>query len=54
MKRNNYNEKVMEIEPYGVKPIPSEERHGKPKQMFSLWFAVNLALAVRPYKQLYI
>ena len=45
MKKNNYNEKVMEVEPYGVEPIPLEERHGRPKQMFSLWFAVNLNIA---------
>jgi NCS1 family nucleobase:cation symporter-1 len=45
MKKDNYKEKVMEVEPYGVEPIPDEERHGQPKQMFSLWFAVNLNIA---------
>jgi NCS1 family nucleobase:cation symporter-1 len=45
MKENNYKEKVMEVEPYGVEPIPQDERHGKPKQMFSLWFAVSLNIS---------
>lgn len=42
MKENVYQEKVLEVEPYGVEPIPREERHGKPKQMFTIWFAINL------------
>jgi nucleobase:cation symporter-1, NCS1 family len=42
MKESNYNEKVLVVEPYGIEPIPPEERHGKPKQMFNIWFAINL------------
>lgn len=42
---SSYNEKVMEVEPYGVEKIPYEERHGSPRQMFSLWFAVSLNIS---------
>ncbi|KJS17116.1 MAG: cytosine permease [Peptococcaceae bacterium BRH_c4b] len=42
MKETAYQEKVLEVEPYGVEPIPKEERHGRPGQMFTIWFAINL------------
>lgn len=42
MKGTTYQEKVLEVEPYGVEPIPKEERHGRPRQMFTIWFAINL------------
>ncbi|CEO88750.1 purine-cytosine permease family protein [Syntrophaceticus schinkii] len=42
MSETVYQEKVMEVEPFGVEKIPKEERHGQPKQMFTLWFATNL------------
>ncbi|MGB9792940.1 MAG: purine-cytosine permease family protein [Thermacetogeniaceae bacterium] len=37
-----YEEKVLEVEPFGIEPIPQEERHGRPRQLFTLWFASNL------------
>lgn len=37
-----YQEKVLEVEPFGIEPIPKEERHGRPGQMFTLWFAISL------------
>lgn len=37
-----YEEKVLEVEPFGIEPIPKEERHGRPRQLFTLWFASNL------------
>lgn len=37
-----YQEKVLEVEPYGIEPIPREERHGRARQMFTIWFAINL------------
>lgn len=37
-----YQEKVLEVEPFGIEPIPKEERHGRIRQMFTLWFATNL------------
>ncbi len=42
MQETAYQEKVLEVEPYGVEPIPKEERHGRPGQMFTIWFAINL------------
>lgn len=42
MKEAAYQEKVLEVEPYGIEPIPKEERHGGPGQMFTIWFAINL------------
>ena len=37
-----YSAKVLEVEPFGVESIPQAERHGKSRQMFSIWFAINL------------
>lgn len=37
-----YQEKVMEVEPFGIDPIPEQERHGRPSQMFTFWFAISL------------
>ena len=42
MKATMYQEKVLEVEPYGIEPIPKEARHGRPSQMFTIWFAINL------------
>ncbi|WP_027363523.1 purine-cytosine permease family protein [Desulfotruncus alcoholivorax] len=42
MQETTYQEKVLEVEPYGIEPIPKEERHGRPSQMFTIWFAINL------------
>ena len=37
-----YQEKVLEVEPFGIESIPKEERHGHPRQQFTIWFAINL------------
>ncbi|MDN5376585.1 MAG: nucleobase:cation symporter, family [Thermacetogenium sp.] len=37
-----YEEKVLEVEPFGIEPIPKQERHGRARQLFTLWFASNL------------
>lgn len=42
MSETVYQEKVLEVEPYGIEPIPQQERHGRPGQMFTIWFAINL------------
>lgn len=42
MSSSVYSERVLEVEPFGVEPIPQAERHGKSRQMFSIWFAINL------------
>jgi len=38
----NYQEHVLEVEPFGIDQIPREERHGRIRQIFTLWFASNL------------
>ncbi|MDS1030615.1 cytosine permease [Bacillota bacterium LX-D] len=42
MEEKSYQENVLEVEPYGIEPIPQKERHGHPRQMFTIWFAINL------------
>lgn len=37
-----YQEEVLKVEPYGIEQIPGRERHGRARQMFSIWFAINL------------
>jgi NCS1 family nucleobase:cation symporter-1 len=37
-----YQENVLEVEPFGIEPIPKEERHGQTGKAFTLWFAGNL------------
>lgn len=41
-----YGSSLKSIEPYGTEEIPDGERHGRPSQQFTLWFAANLVLAV--------
>jgi NCS1 family nucleobase:cation symporter-1 len=33
---------VLEVEPFGIDPIPKEERHGRISKAFTIWFASNL------------
>ncbi len=42
MEKKTYQTEVLQVEPYGIEPIPLEERHGRPRQMFTIWFAINL------------
>lgn len=42
MAETTYQEKVLEVEPFGIEPIPKEERHGRVRQTFTIWFAINL------------
>jgi len=37
-----YQENVLEVEPFGIDPIPKEERHGRISKAFTIWFASNL------------
>jgi len=37
-----YQEKVLEIEPFGIEPIPDRERHGQIGKVFTIWFASSL------------
>ena len=40
-----YSDAVAKVEPYGIEPIPDSERHGRPRDQFTVYFAINLALA---------
>ncbi|WP_411722371.1 purine-cytosine permease family protein [Mycetocola sp.] len=41
-----YGTSLTRTEPYGTEEIPAGERHGHPRQQFTLWFAANMVLAV--------
>lgn len=40
-----YGERVAEVEPFGIDPIAAPERHGRPSQLFGLWFSANAETA---------
>ncbi len=40
-----YGKKVLALEPFSTERIPKLERHGRPFQLFTLWFGSNLTLA---------
>ena len=40
-----YGSEVLQVEPHGIDPIPTHERHGKPRNIFTLWFSANLEFA---------
>lgn len=40
-----YGEEVLHVEPHGIDPISAEERHGRPRNVFTLWFSANLEFA---------
>jgi NCS1 family nucleobase:cation symporter-1 len=40
-----YGANVVAVEPHGVERIDEAERHGKPSDLFSLWFAANAETA---------
>jgi NCS1 family nucleobase:cation symporter-1 len=42
MANAKYQEHVLEVEPFGIDQIPQEERHGRIRQIFTLWFASDL------------
>ncbi|QUY62229.1 purine-cytosine permease family protein [Gulosibacter molinativorax] len=41
-----YGSSLTKVEPHGTEAIPDSERHGHPRQQFTLWFAANMVLAV--------
>lgn len=41
-----YGTSLRQSEPFGTEFIPISERHGHPRQQFTLWFAANMVLAV--------
>jgi NCS1 family nucleobase:cation symporter-1 len=42
MSENAYQENVLEVEPFGIEPIPPRERHGQVSKVFTIWFASSL------------
>ena len=40
-----YGESVLRVEPHGIDVLGPEERHGKPRQQFTLWLGSNLTIA---------
>ena len=40
-----YGDEVLHVEPHGIDPISVKERHGKPRNIFTLWFSANLEFA---------
>ena len=40
-----YGAEVLHVEPHGIDPISVKERHGKPRNLFTLWFSANLEFA---------
>src|SRR5919199_3171199 len=41
-----YREQVLTVEPHGIEPISTPERHGHPRTLATLWFAANMGLPV--------
>lgn len=39
-----YGNRTMQIEPFGIEHIPTAERHGSPRRLFTLWFASNVTI----------
>lgn len=40
-----YGSEVLHVEPHGIEAIPQHERHGRPRNIFTLWFSANLEFA---------
>ncbi|PSR34737.1 MAG: allantoin permease [Sulfobacillus benefaciens] len=40
-----YGTTVLKVEPFGVEPVASRERHGRPRSQFTLWLGSNLTIA---------
>ena len=43
--QREYGTKAAAVEPGGAEPIPEEDRHGKPSQMFWTWVSPNMEFA---------
>jgi len=37
-----HEESALEIERYTIAQIPEDERHGRPRDLFTIWFTSNL------------
>ncbi len=43
--QEKYGEEVLLVEPRGIEPVPANERHGRSRNIFTLWFSANLEFA---------
>lgn len=42
---NVYRDQVLEVEPTGIEFVRPEQRHGRPRELFGLWFSANAEIA---------
>src|SRR5919108_5519378 len=42
--RQPESDRVWSIETNGINPIPDTERHGRPLELFWIWFAANISV----------
>lgn len=42
-------DRLWNIETNGIRPIADSERHGKPSEMFWVWFAANMGITALPF-----
>lgn len=40
-----YKDQVLVVEPIGVEPVADASRHGKPRDLFGVWFSANAEIA---------
>lgn len=40
-----YRDEVLKVEPKGIEPVRDEERHGRPFNIFTLWWGANVEFA---------
>lgn len=41
----SYRDEVLKVEPKGIEPVRDEERHGRPFNIFTLWWGANVEFA---------
>lgn len=40
-----YRDQILEIEPTGIETVTAAQRHGKPRDLFGVWFSANAEIA---------
>lgn len=40
-----YGDKLIKVEPYGIEPIPEQERHGRPIGLLGMWLGANMSMS---------
>lgn len=44
--RGGYRGQVLTVEPHGIEQVSASERHGRPRDLFTLWLSANMGLPV--------